>query len=127
MKKILTVLCGVLVGLSLFVTTGNTAKAAEPDQPAVASDSECGCVVTPILGAERNKIVAGIISSESFKTVKKELKNDGYKWTGANNVEVMKNISYGIVMVGVPFENLQGTVVTAVFFDGVLMGVSPEQ
>ncbi|MFZ7945370.1 hypothetical protein [Neobacillus sp. 19] len=124
MKKLLTVLCGILVALSLFVTTGNTAKAAVTNQSDEMSGG-CGCVVEPILGAEGNKIVADIISSEAFKIVKKDLKKDGLKWTGANTVEVIHNISYNFVMVGVPFENKQGEVFIAAFFDGIFMGVLP--
>ena len=59
MKKLLTVLCGVVIALSLFVTTGNTVKAAE-----------CGCDVSPVIGAEKNKIVAELISSQAFKDAK---------------------------------------------------------
>ncbi|QCJ42790.1 hypothetical protein FAY30_13205 [Bacillus sp. S3] len=124
MKKLLTVLCGILVALSLFVTTGNTAKAAVTVQSDELS-GECGCVVEPILGSERNKIAANLISSEAFKTVKKNLKKDGLKWTDANSLEVIHNISHNIVMVGVPFENKHGDVFMAVFFDGTFMGVSP--
>jgi len=123
MKKFLTIVFGGMIALSLFVTTGNTAKAAESYQPVQLSE-ECGCDVTPILGSERNKIVADVISSEAFKTVKKDLKKDDLKWTGANTVEVFKNNTYGMVMVGVPFENKEGTLFMAVFFDGVFMGLS---
>ena len=124
MKKFLSVVFGGMIALTLFVTTGNTAKAAETHQPEALSE-ECGCDVTPILGSERNKIVADVISSEAFKAVKNDLKKDDLKWTGANTVEVFKNNTYGMVMVGVPFENKEGTLFMAVFFDGVFMGLSP--
>ena len=125
MKKLLTVLFGGIIALTLFVTTGNTAKAAEIYPTFQTFDDDCECHnVTPIFGAERNKIVAGVISSDAFKTVKKDLKQDGFKWTGANDVEVLKHNTYGTLIVGVPFEN-NGTKVMAVFMDGVFMGISP--
>ncbi|MFJ5714822.1 hypothetical protein [Neobacillus sp. NPDC093127] len=127
MKKFLTVLCGGLIALTLFVTTGNTAKAAGPTNLAAVTDSEdCGCHdVTQLFGAERNKIVAKIISCNEFKTVEKKLNQDGFKWNGANSIEVMKHNETGTIMVGVPFTNSKGLVLMAVFFDGVFMGIQP--
>jgi diacylglycerol kinase family enzyme len=115
MKKLLTVLCGVVIALSLFATTGNTVQA-----------EECGCDVTPIFGAEKNKIVATLISSPEFKSTKFSLKSDGYTWRGAKNIEVIVNNTYGgMIMIAVPYLNNNGTVEMAVFFDGVFMGVGP--
>jgi hypothetical protein len=115
MKKILTVLCGVLVGLSLFVTTGNTAKA-----------EECGCDVSPVLGAEKNKIVAELISSQEFKDSKLSIKNEGYGWKGVSNFEVIVNHTYGeAIMIGVPYYNHDGSVEMAVFINGTYMGHNP--
>ncbi|MFF2445729.1 hypothetical protein ACFVSW_01415 [Neobacillus sp. NPDC058068] len=127
MKKFLTVLCGGLIALTLFVTTGNTAKAAEPtDPPAVTESDDCGCHdATQLFGAERNKIVSNVISSDAYKNVKKDLKNKGYKSHGANEIEVMKHNVYGVIIVGVPFTNSKGNIEMAVFIDGEFMGVSP--
>ncbi|WP_026567416.1 hypothetical protein [Bacillus sp. UNC41MFS5] len=114
MKKLITVLCGIIIGLSLFVSTGNTAKAAETD--------ECGCIVSPVLGAEKNKIVATLLSSQEFKNVKHSLKSDGYSYNGVKKIEVFINHSHDdIVMVGVPFYNTKGTLEMAVFFNGIYM------
>ncbi|WP_144548140.1 hypothetical protein [Bacillus sp. X1(2014)] len=111
MKKLITVLCGIIIGLSLFVSIGNTAKAAE-----------CECDVTPVLGAEKNKIVANLLNSQEFKNVKHSLKSDGYSYRGAKNIEVLINHTYGnIVMVGVPFYNADGMLEMAAFFNGIYM------
>ncbi|ETI68876.1 hypothetical protein [Neobacillus vireti] len=127
MKKFLTVLCGGLIALSLFVTTGNTAKAAEPTDPSTVTEpDDCGCHdVTPLFGAERNKIVAKIISGNEFKTAEKNLNKDGFKWNGANSIEVLKHNQAGMIIVGVPFTNKNGNVIMAVFFDGKFMGNEP--
>lgn len=127
MKKFLTVLCGGLIALTLFVTTGNTAKAAGPtDPPAVTEADDCGCHdVTQLFGAERNKIVAKIISGNEFKTAEKNLNKDGFKWNGANSVEVLKHNQTGMIIVGVPFTNSTGIVEMAVFINGVYMGIGP--
>lgn len=123
MKKLLTVLSGVIIALSLFVTTGNTVKAEEP-APAT-EEQECGCDVSPVFGAEKNKIVANLLSSQEFKNVKLSLKSKGYSWRGAKNIEVMVNHSFGgMIMVGVPFYDQNGTIEMAVFFDGVFMNPS---
>ncbi|MFP5111978.1 hypothetical protein ACSU64_06310 [Bacillaceae bacterium C204] len=118
MKKLLTVLAGVVIALSLFLTTGNTVKAEEPD--------ECGCIVSPVLGAEKNKIVANLLSSQEFKNVKHSLKGKGYSYRGAKNIEVVINHSQGdITMVAVPFYNQDGFIEMAVFFEGQYMGQVP--
>jgi hypothetical protein len=114
MKKFFTVLCGVFIALSLFATTGNTVQA-----------EECGCVVTPIFGAEKNKIVAALISSPEFKSTKFSLKSDGYSWRGANNIEVIVNNTYGVVMVAVPYINNDGILEMAVFVEGTFAYVTP--
>lgn len=115
MKKLLTVLCGVVIALSLFVTTGNTVKA-----------EGCGCEVSPVLGAEKNKIVAEVLSSQQFKNAKLSLNNDGISWRGANNIEVIVNHTHDdALMVGVPYFTQEGSLVMAVFINGVYMGPVP--
>jgi hypothetical protein len=121
MKKLLTVLCGIIIALSLFVTTGNTAKAEELVQ-APEESHECGCVVSQVFGAKKNKIVADLISSQEFKNVKHSFKSDGYKWREVKNIEVFINHTMGdMIMVGVPFINEDGTIELAVFFNGIYM------
>jgi hypothetical protein len=127
MKKLLTVLCGGLIALTLFVTTGNTVKAAEQTNPAEVNEpDDCACHdVTKILGAERNKTVSNLISSNQFKQVEKDLKKEGLKWKGANSIEVIKFNATGQILVGVPFSNKQGTVEMYIFINGVLVGHNP--
>ncbi|MEH7415381.1 hypothetical protein V7266_08895 [Neobacillus drentensis] len=118
MKKLLTVIGGLVIAGSLFVTSGNTAKAAETD--------DCPChQVTIIRGAERNKMVADVISSENFKNVKKELEQDGFKWTNAHDIEVIKYNLNGKILIGIPFMNNQGFIVMAGYLDGVYSGTYP--
>jgi hypothetical protein len=117
MKKWLTLLSGLLVALSLFVTSGNSVKAATTD---------CGCDVSPVFGAEKNKIVAVLISSREFKDAKHSLKNEGYLWKGVNKIEVIVNHSKGdAIMIGVPFYNQDGSIEMAVFINGHFAGHNP--
>ncbi|MEH6954763.1 hypothetical protein [Neobacillus drentensis] len=116
MKKLLTVLCGGFIALSLFVTTGNTVKAAD----------DCGCDVSPVFGAEKNKIVAELISSQAFKDAKFSLMYDGISWKGAKNIEVIVNHTHdNALMVGVPYYTQEGSLMMAVFINGVYMGLAP--
>ncbi|MDN3016262.1 hypothetical protein PH210_08625 [Paenibacillus sp. BSR1-1] len=114
MKKLLPLLFGGLIALTLFVSTGNTAKAAE-----------CGCAVTPILGAERNKLVADLINSEEFKNIKKELQKEELSWSGADTIEVIKfNIS-GEILIAVPFLDANGSGFMYVFYNGKFVYYTP--
>ena len=114
MKKLLTVLGGLVIAGSLFLTSGNTVKA------------ECGCETSPILGAEKNKIIANLISSQEFKAAKQSITNEGYSWKGVRNIEVFVNHSYGnALMIGIPFYNQDGSVEMAVFINGHFMGHNP--
>ena len=54
----------------------------------------CGCVTKEIFGAEKNKIVSNLLKSDEFKNAKKELKEEGYKWKGVSDIEVVYNITY---------------------------------
>ncbi|WP_223590342.1 hypothetical protein [Neobacillus bataviensis] len=110
MKKVLTLLFGGLIALTLFVSTGNTAKAEEPE--------DCSChELKPLTGSERNKIVADLISSKAFKEKKKELKAIGYQWNGAHGIEVIQPYE-GFTLVGVPFTTFEGNVEMVVFING---------
>ncbi|MEH7098463.1 hypothetical protein [Neobacillus vireti] len=116
MKKLLTVIGGLVVAVSLFAGSGNTAKAA----------TDCGCDISPVLGAEKNKIIANLISSQEFKDAKLSIRNDGYSWKGVSNIEVIVNHTYGeAIMVGVPYYNQDGSVEMAVFINGKYMGHNP--
>lgn len=122
MKKLLTLLFGALIALSLFVTTGNTAKAAEP----TSDEENCSCHdVTPILGAEKNIIVARLLSGQDFKVAKSSLNSEGYKFLGVSNIEVYKHNPTGLTIVGVPFNSNDGIPVMATFINGQFMGVAP--
>lgn len=126
MKKLLTVLFGGFIALSLFVATGNTAKAAEPtDPPPAVEDDGCSCHdLIPLQGAERNKIVAKFISSDEFKAKKMQLLKTGFTWNGANTIEVVLPAE-GVTMIGVPFISANGTLEVYVFINGTFVGTSP--
>ena len=127
MKKLLTVLCGIIIALSLFVTTGNTAKAApKPSLPSPEGDHECGCVVSTVLGAEKNKIVADLLSSQEFKNAKQLITSEGYSWRGIDNIEVEVNHSHGdAVLIVVPFYTQDGNIEIAGFINGRYSGHLP--
>ncbi|WP_251550564.1 hypothetical protein [Neobacillus muris] len=118
MKKLVTLILGVLVALSLFTVSGSPVQAAEPDD-------DCSChELSPITGAERNKIVAKFISSEEFKTQKAQLLAAGYKWNGAHTIEVVLPAE-DVIMVGVPFTNEEGAAFMYVFINGTFVGATP--
>jgi hypothetical protein len=124
MKKYLSLLLGSLIVLLMFVTPGNSAKAAEPELlTAVSATHDCGCDVSPVLGAERNKLVSNLLSSDEYKTVKSDTKNAGYKSHGANEIEVIRNNANGMILIAVPFT--KGNVTEMfVFANGVFVGTS---
>ncbi|MCM3727458.1 hypothetical protein M3226_17410 [Neobacillus cucumis] len=114
MKKLLTIIGGLVIAGSLFVTSGNTAKAAE--------EEPCTChELIPIQGAERNKIVADFISSNEFKEIKKDLWKLGYSWNGAHTIEVVLP-GDGRTMIGVPVISAEGVPDVYVFINGVFVG-----
>ena len=112
MKKLLTLLFGALIALSLFVTTGNTAKAAKPGD-------DCGCTGT-LVGPEKNKIVADLLSSQEFKTAKATLTSAGYSYKGASLIKVAK--MEGIFITVVPFYTSEGQTIIAGFVNGEFKG-----
>ena len=120
MKKLITVLCGIIIGLSLFVSTGNTAKASEPDEDCTCHD------LLPLQGAERNKIVAKFLGSEEFKAKKMELIASGSTWNGAHTIEVVLPAE-GVTMVGVPFISAVGIPEVYVFINGAFVGTAPAE
>ncbi|MDR7001087.1 hypothetical protein [Neobacillus niacini] len=117
MKKFLTLFMAGFMVLLMFVVPGSPVKAEEPD---------CHCEdVTPIIGAEKNKIVADLISKDEFKHVKLEAIHSGYTYQGVSKIEVLSNYFYGVTIVGVPFVNSEGNVEMFVFIDGHFKGNSP--
>ncbi|MCH1625201.1 hypothetical protein [Fredinandcohnia quinoae] len=129
MKKYVTALCSSFLVILMLVAPGNTALAHEGS----GDGDDCGCGVTYVKGAEKNKIVANILKSKEFKEQKKILKSEGYNWLGANKIVVVKKpvydetgkllVSYTIA--AVPFENKDGSILVAGFTDGIFMGVQP--
>jgi hypothetical protein len=116
MKKIVTLLFTSLIVLLMFVS---------PGAPVQAEGNECGCVTEEIFGAEKNKIVSDLLKSDELKNARKELKTYGYQWNGVGKVEVTYNLTWNILMIGIPVKYSDGTSWTAVFFDGVFVGVTP--
>ncbi|WP_066304750.1 hypothetical protein [Bacillus sp. FJAT-29814] len=118
-KKIMALLFGGAMAFSLFAASGNPVQAAE--------DPDCECHnVTPIFGAEKNKIIANVISSQEFKDMKLAVIKDGDTWRGVKGTEVMVNNYYGFTIVGIPYLSQDGTAMMAVFIDGKYMGSSPK-
>jgi hypothetical protein len=60
-----------------------------------------------------------------LKNAKKLLKEQGYKWNGIANVEVIYNFTFETMMIGIPVKYSDGTDWTAAFFNGIYMGVTP--
>lgn len=107
MKGFLSLLLGSMIAVFVLFTPGNAAYAADAVGP---ETNHCGCEVTYLTGAERNKIVSNLLKSDEFKSLKKDLIQDGYKWKGAGAIEVIQNHTYGgIILVGVPFIDNAGT------------------
>lgn len=127
MKKFLSVLCVSMFVFVMFGTHGNPVKAASnsASKAVNASTSECGCNVTHILGAERNKIVSDLLKSDEFKELKNELTKEGFSYHGANDIEVVKFNENGFIGAAVPFITEEGTVEMFVFINGVYTGHAP--
>lgn len=116
------------MAFTIFVTGGNTAKAAGlSNSPGTAATSgDCGCHVTIITGKERNKLVSHLLKTHEFKTVKKNAKKEGYSWNGAHDIQVIRKNDTGEILIGVPFTDPNGNVVMFVFNkDGHFLGTSP--
>jgi hypothetical protein len=110
MKGYLSLVLGSLIVVLMLVSPGNTAKAAGPSSEQATVTGECGCDVSVISGAERNKMVSDLLKSDDFKAQRENLKKDGYSWNGANDIEIIQNHTHGdIILVGVPFTDEAGT------------------
>jgi hypothetical protein len=119
MRKYLSLLFAGFIFLLMFATPETTVKAAEND--------DCACHdVSPILGAEKNKIVSDLLKSEEFKSVRKNPEFNAFNWNGAANIEVVKLNQLNFVMIGVPFtNNNDGNVYMFAFMNGQFLGVTP--
>jgi hypothetical protein len=127
MKKILSLLCGSLIVLLMFAAPGNPVQAAENliyvgVPPEIDhSDDNCAChELTPLSGSERNKMVSNLLKTDIFKDAKKDLKNQGYKWNGANEMGVII-LEEGVTLVVAPFTTDKGVVEIHgfIFFTGL--------
>lgn len=122
MKKILTSFCAAIVVLLMFVSPGHKAEAASNK---VTLNNDCGCDVTYILGAEKNKIVSDLIKNEPFKLVKMSLFQDGYTWNGVSGIEVVRpNNDSDSIGITVPFTDENGIEQVAVFVNGAFVTVT---
>lgn len=120
MKKLLSVLFTSLIVLLMFAAPGNPVQAEE-------TGDDCSCHdLLPLTGAERNKMVAAFISSSEFKSKKADLISSGYKWNGANTIEVVLPAE-GVTMVGVPFISNDGIATVYVFINGYFVGTAPAE
>jgi len=128
MKRLLSIICGGAIALSLFAAPGSPAKAAEPtgdSTTTASSNDDCSCHdLKPLTGPERNKLVADFLSSQEFKAKKLELLHSGYSWNGAQSIEVIIPAE-GVTMIGVPFRDVNGTGQMYVFINGTFAGTSP--
>lgn len=112
---------GILLVLLLLVLPGNTASAH-------GDGTDCGCGVTPLQGAERNKAVANTLKLTEFSKVKSDLGKQGYVFAGADQVmAVTMPGPEGVIftMVAVPFVHGNGEVLFAGFTNGEYMGAQP--
>ncbi|CAM3866531.1 hypothetical protein [Mesobacillus zeae] len=101
MKAIGSLLCAGVIATSLvFVPSGAV----------LASDDDCNCDVTMLNGAERNKLVAGLFKSDSYKSANKQLREKGLKREGANKLEVIRFNADGSMYIGVPFADEKGAI-----------------
>jgi hypothetical protein len=120
-RKLLGLLCGGVMAFSLFAAPGNPVKAAETDE------EYCPCHdVTPILGAEKNKLISDLISSQDFKNVKNANIKVESIWSGVNNTEVFYQNYFRVMIIGIPVTSPDGTAMMATFIDGKFMGIAPK-
>jgi hypothetical protein len=111
MKRFISLVCGSLVLILMFLAPGNAVQAEEQD--------DCECPGTVFTGAERNKLVANLLKSSVFKEERLELKKEGYVWQGAGAIEI-RELAPGTVVYQVVFLTENGVEVGAAF--GLLSG-----
>ncbi|WP_010677111.1 hypothetical protein [Bacillus timonensis] len=123
MSKMVKVLGSMLV-LLMLALPGNTAFAHGD------VDDGCGCDVTYLKGAERNKAVANTLKLAVFKKAKADLGKDGYEFAGADQVlAVTKPGPNGEIftIVAVPFVHENGDILFAGFAEGMYLGAQPPE
>ncbi len=81
--------------------------------------------LTHLSGPERNKIVADLLSSDSFKAEKKIAKNEGYKFLGAGLIDVVQLGENGPIGVNAFFLSNEGTIEGYVWVNGNFAGHAP--
>lgn len=127
MKGYLSLLFGSLIIVFMLVSPANVAQ-AKVVQPA---PGECDCPVTYIMGAEGNKWVADLLKSEAFKSAKVDAKEKGYKWNGADEMEIVRFNADGSILARAPFVNADGIKEYAGFIydEGAFIykGIFPEE
>lgn len=97
MKRSISFIFGSLALFLMFFAPSDFVQAEETD---------CNCPGTVITGAERNKLVADLLKSDEFKSVKKDLMKEGYKWQGADAIELrdFSNLESSVLLelLGIP-------------------------
>jgi hypothetical protein len=114
---------GIVLVLLLLVLPGNTASAH-------GDGTDCGCGVTPLQGAERNKAVANTLKLPEFKKVKSNLGIQGYEFAGADQVmavEMPGDNGNVHTVVAVLFVHKNGDMLFAGFTDGVYIDAQPPE
>jgi hypothetical protein len=121
MKKFGLILGGCVMAFGLMFSGPDNVVLAKVDKNVV---DYCGCPGTSLVGAEKNKIVAELLSSEAFKTAKKEWKEAGFSYLGAADIDV-RILEVGtseIMIIGVPLVSDDGGKWMAGFMEGVYFG-----
>lgn len=126
MKGYLSLMLGSMIITLMLAMPGNVVQAEELE------GGHCGCDVTVLTGAERNKMVADLNSSSVFKDVKENLKKSGYNWNGAGATEIIINHSQGdMILVGAKYTSTDGLDFAAAFLyineQFIYMGLVPDQ
>lgn len=126
MKKYLSLLIGGFIFLFMFAVPGITVKADVLGPNAILmqasitkGSTDCGCG-TPILGAEKNKMIADVLKSDEFKNIKKQAMKDGFLWRGVDGTSVSDLSELGVNAIGVvfPFYDQNGTLYGFGFLNG---------
>jgi hypothetical protein len=105
MKRFISLICGGLVLILLFLSPGNAVQAEEHD---------CECPGTVIKGEERNKLVANLLKNDVFKQEKLRLEAKGNVWQGASAIEV-RDLAPGVLVYQVVFLSEDGIEMGAAF------------
>lgn len=112
MKRIFSLLLAGFVVVLMFGGTGNTALAAPKEKV-----EDCGCK-SGFSISEKNKIVSDLLTSDNFKNTKILAETLGFKWRGADQIDLAKNDVNGLIYIMVPFYNTDGTIEVFLFING---------